>query len=170
MKSLFHYFDYQEFLRDFFEEKKRENPCLSLRSMAAKVEMDPGFFLKVMQGKLHVGAKVVPRLRDFLKLTDREGRYFELLVKYNKAKNPSDIKLYFEALVAVRDSKARPVQESMYAFYQKWHHGAIHALLSIYEFRGKFKELGSLLSPSISAAEAKASGRLSQMSLQPSPV
>jgi uncharacterized protein (TIGR02147 family) len=160
MKPLFSYFDYQEYLRDFYEERKRENPFVSYRYMGGKLDLDPGFLLKVMQGKLHLSEKSLPRICGFLKLSEREADYFGMLVRYNKAKNPADIKLYFEQLAALRDSRARPVQESQYAFYQKWYHSAIHALLSIYEFRGDYRELGSLLSPSITAAEARASIRL----------
>lgn len=160
MKQLFHYFDYQEFLRDFYEEKKRDNSFMSYRYLGAKLGLDPGFLLKVMQGKLHLADKSIPPLCSYFKFTDRESEYFSVLVNYNKAKTHSEVKLYFEKLIATRDSKARPVQESHYAFYQKWYHSAIHALLSIYEFRGKFQELGSLLTPSITTAEAKDSIRL----------
>jgi uncharacterized protein (TIGR02147 family) len=160
MKPLFHYLDYQEFFRDFFEDSKRANPYMSYRFLGGKLGLDPGFLLKVMQGKLHLSLKSIPQLCSFFKFTERESAYFEILVRYNRAKTPSDIKLYFEKLIAIRDTRARPVQESQYAFYQKWFHSAIHALLSIYEFRGNFKELGSLLSPSITAAEARDSIRL----------
>jgi uncharacterized protein (TIGR02147 family) len=160
MKSLFQYFDYQEFFRDFYEQKKRESPYMSYRYLGGKLGLDPGFLLKVMQGKLHLSEKSIPQLCSFFNFAERESSYFEILVRYNKAKSPSDIKLYFEKLIATRDSRARPVQESQYAFYQKWYHGAIHALLSIYEFTGNFKELSSLLSPSITAAEARDSIRL----------
>jgi uncharacterized protein (TIGR02147 family) len=57
----------------------------------------------------------------------------------------------------LRDSRARPVEEYQYAFYQKWYHSAIHALLSIYEFKGEFKKLASILSPSITAKQAQES-------------
>ena len=160
MKSLFHYFDYQEFFRDFYEVKKRDNPFMSYRYLGGKLGLDPGFLLKVMQGKLHLSEKSIPQLCSFFNFTERESNYFQILVRYNKAKTPSDIKLYFEKLVAIRDSRARPVQESQYAFYQKWYHSAVHALLSIYEFKGNFRELASLLSPSITAAEARDSIRL----------
>jgi uncharacterized protein (TIGR02147 family) len=83
-----------------------------------------------------------------------------MLIRYNKAKTSSDIKLYFEQLMTLRDSRARPVEESQYAFYQKWYHSAIHALLSIYEFKGGFRELASLLSPAITTQQARESIQL----------
>jgi uncharacterized protein (TIGR02147 family) len=160
MKTLFEYFDYQEFLRDFYEWKKRSNPYFSYRYLGSHLHLDPGFLLKVMQGKLHLAQRSIPRICSFFKYSERESRYFEMLVRYNKAKTPSEIKLYFEQLTALRESRARPVEESQYAFYQKWYHSAIHALLSIYEFKGHFKKLAMLLTPSITTQQTQESIRL----------
>jgi uncharacterized protein (TIGR02147 family) len=160
MKRLFEYFDYQEYLREFYEEKKRRNPYMSYRYLGQHLKLDPGFLLKVLQGKLHLADRSIPTLCSFLRFTDPESRYFEMLVRYNKAKTTSDIKLYFEKLTALRETQARPVEESQYAFYQKWYHSAIHALLSIFEFKGNYKELASLLTPCITAMQARESIKL----------
>lgn len=157
MKPLFEYFDYQKYLADFYEEKKVGNHCISYRYLGNKLNLDPGFLLKVIQGKHHLADKSVPHLCTFFKFSPREAEYFGMLVHYNKAKAAPDIKLYFEKLTALRDSRARPLQEFQYAFYQKWHHSAIHALLSIYEFKGSFKELAAQLSPPITAEQARES-------------
>jgi uncharacterized protein (TIGR02147 family) len=162
MKALFEYFDYQEYLCDFYQEKKRENNYISFRYLGSRLGLDPGFLLKVMQGKLHLADKSLGRLCEFFKFSASQAEYFKMLIHYNKAKTNSDIKLYFEKLLSLRDSKARPLQESQYAFYQKWYHSAIHALLSIYEFKGAFKELASRLRPAISVAQAKESIHLLQ--------
>jgi uncharacterized protein (TIGR02147 family) len=160
MKRLFEYFDYQEFLRDFYEEKKRDNPYMSYRYLGSHMDLDPGFLLKVLQGKHHIAEHSVPSVCAFFKFSERESRYFEMLVSYNKAKTPSDIKLYFEKLMTLREARLRPVEESQYAFYQNWRHSAIHALLSIYEFSGGYKKLAAQLTPPISAKQAQESIRL----------
>ncbi|MBN1575833.1 MAG: TIGR02147 family protein [Chitinispirillaceae bacterium] len=160
MKQLFEYFDYQEFLRDFYEEKKRDNQYISYRYLGNHMHIDPGFLLKVLQGRHHLAERSIGPVCAFFKFSERESRYFEILVRYNKAKTASDIKLYFEKLMTLRESRARPVEESQYAFYQKWYHSAIHALLSIYEFNGEYKKLASLLSPPITAKQAQESIRL----------
>jgi uncharacterized protein (TIGR02147 family) len=160
MKRLFEYFDYQEFLRDFYEWKKRDNPYMSYRYLGNHMHLDPGFLLKVLQGKYHLADRSIAPVCAFFKFSERESRYFEVLVSYNKAKTASDIKLYFEKLTTLRESRARPVEEFQYAFYQKWYHSAIHALLSIYEFNDDYKKLASLLIPSISVRQARESIRL----------
>jgi uncharacterized protein (TIGR02147 family) len=157
MKRLFEYFDYQEFMRDYYEEKKRDNPYMSYRYLGYHMKLDSGFLLKVLQGKLHLAERSLPTVCAFFKFSERESRYFEMLVNYNKAKSTTDIKMYFEKLMVLRDLRARPVEEYQYAFYQKWYHSAIHALLSIFEFKGEFKKLASILSPSITAKQAQES-------------
>ncbi len=160
MKTLFEYFDYQKFLRDFYEEKKRDNPYFSYRYFGNHMRLDPGFLLKVLQGKHHIAERSIPHLCAFLKFSPRQSHYFEMLVRYNKAKSSSEIKLYFEQLMTLRDLRARPVEEYQYGFYQKWYHSAVHALLSIHEFRGGFKKLASLLTPPITVPQARESIRL----------
>lgn len=162
MKPLFDYFDYQEFMRDFYDEKKRDNPYMSYRYLGYHMHLDPGFLLKVLQGKHHLAERSIPSVCAFFKFSERQSRYFEMLVRYNKAKTPSEIKLYFEKLMTLRESRARPVEESQYAFYQKWYHSAIHALLSIYEFNDGYKKLASILTPAITAKQAQESIRLLQ--------
>ncbi|HEX2956385.1 MAG TPA: TIGR02147 family protein [Chitinispirillaceae bacterium] len=57
-------------------------------------------------------------------------------------------------LMTLREPGAKPVDEWQYAFYQKWYHSVIHALLSIYEFKGGYKKLASMLKPAITAKQA----------------
>lgn len=160
MKRIFEYFDYQKYLRDFYEEKKRDNTFISFRYLGNRMELDPGFLLKVIQGKHHLAERSIAPVCAYLKFSEQETRYFEVLVSYNKARTSSDIKLYFEKLMALREPGSRPVEESQYAFYQKWYHSAIHALLSIYEFKGGYKKLASILTPCITAKQAQESIRL----------
>jgi len=158
MKHLYEYFDYQKYLRDFYEEKKQGNPYMSYRYLGGRMELDPGFLLKVLQGKHHLAKHSIDQVCAYLKFSDPEARYFETLVSYNKAKSAADIKMYFEKLMTLREPHLKPLEEFQYAFYQKWYHSAIHALLFIYEFQGgKYKKLASLLSPAITAAQAKES-------------
>ncbi|MDG5813647.1 TIGR02147 family protein [Chitinispirillales bacterium ANBcel5] len=155
MKKLFEYFDYQKFMRDFYEEKKQQNPYVSFRYLGRRMDLDPGFLLKVLQGKHHLAKRSIPSVCAFFKFSELEAHYFDVLVSYNKAKTASDTKLYFEKLMSLRKPHVKPVEEFQYAFYQKWYHSAIHSLLSIYEFRGGFKKLASMLVPKITAKQAQ---------------
>lgn len=160
MNQIYDYLDYQEYLRDFYHAKKGENPYFSYRYMGMRLGLDPGFLVKVLQGRMHLSWKSVPKVVTFCQLTGKEADYFELLVRFSRAKNERETKLYFEKLLESRGISANCVEEKQYAFYTKWYHTAIRSLLGYYKFSGNYAALAKKLSPSITAKQAKESIRL----------
>lgn len=154
------YLDYHQYLRDYYEARKHDEPFMSYRFFGEKTGIDPGYLYKVLQGKLELARKSIPVVCKYIGLNDREAEYFELLVRYSKAKTPLETKLSFESLLALRTSRAKRINPIQYAFYQKWYHAAIHALLSVYPFQDDFKELANQLSPKISVVQARESLQL----------
>jgi uncharacterized protein (TIGR02147 family) len=160
MDSIYEFFDYQAFLKAFYEDQKQKKVYFSFRYWGDKIELDPGFLAKVCNGKSHLAVKSIKKVAEFCGLAGKEAEYFELLVRYSRSESPSDISLYFEKIMAIRGMDASIVQEHQYEFYKKWYHAAIHALLLIYPFKGDYQELAQSLNPPISAREAKESIRL----------
>lgn len=157
MEKIYNYDDYQKFLADFYEDKKSTAPYFSFRYMADRTGLDAGFLSKVCGGKIHLTLKSVEPLGSFLALDDRETDFFRLLVKFGRATEASEIKLYYEEIMAFRGIDMARVSDQFYAFYQKWYHTAIRAILSFYPFTGDYEALGQKLSPPISAEEAQQS-------------
>ncbi len=154
------YLDYHQYLRDYYEARKQDDQFMSYRFFGEKTGIDPGYLYKVLQGKLELARKSVPIVCKYIGLNEKEAEYFELLVRYSKAKTPLETKVSFESLLALRTSRAKRINPTQYAFYQKWYHSAIHALLSVYPFQDDFKELANQLSPKISVAQARESVHL----------
>ncbi len=119
MKSIFEYLDYHEYLRDYYLEKKQENSFFSYRYMGMKLELDPGFVAKVLQGKMQLALKSIPALVTFCKLHPREADYFDAMVKFGRSKNEKDVHLYFEQMAALRGVEARRIEQKQYQFYTK---------------------------------------------------
>ena len=157
MESLFEYFDYQQWLRDYYEHRKERHRYFSYRYMSAKTGIDPAFLVKVLQGKVHLTLKSVPRIADLCSLDAREAGYFEYLVRYGRAKKNEDIKKYFEKLLSMRERCGVSVEESQYEFYQKWYHSAIRSLIGAGFFDGSYDRLARQLSPSIDPEQAQSS-------------
>jgi uncharacterized protein (TIGR02147 family) len=155
MRSLFSYFDYQQFLKDYYEEKKKETTFFSYRYFGAKLGLDAGFLLKVLQGKMHITLKSLPLVSAYFKFDEKQNEYFETLVRYCRAESSIEIKSYFEKLLAFKDIDARPVEADKYEFYQKWYYTAVRELIGIYDFQGDYSRLARKLSPPISVKEAK---------------
>lgn len=160
MKRIYQYLDYQEYLRDFYDEQKEKNSWFSYRYMGNKIDLDPSFLVKVLQGKMNLSIKSIPRVAAFCGLESRELEYFDTLVRFGRAKTAKENKLYFDKLIAMSDLPAHNLTEEQYAFYSKWYHVTIRQLLSYYNWSDGFAELGRQLSPAISAKEAKESVEL----------
>lgn len=158
MINIYDYLDYQAYLNDYWREAKKEKPYFSIRFIANKVGLNPGYIIKVMQGKVHLGVKNIPAFCGLCKLSQNEAEYFEELVHFGREKNEKEIEKRFNRLVEIKGIRMRTVADNSVDFYKNWYNMAIRSLLSIYPFKGrKYKELASLLRPQITAKQAKES-------------
>jgi uncharacterized protein (TIGR02147 family) len=156
MIDIFQYTDYRKYLSDFYEAEKNRNPHYSHRYIAQKVGFaSSGFFSKILQEKTNISNDLALRFADFLKLKKTEAEYFGLLVFFNQAKSHADKKRWFEKIVAFSKSKVKIVQVSQYEFFQKWYYVAIRELLAFYKFSDDYQQLGKMVDPPISEAQAK---------------
>lgn len=155
MGTVFEYLEYRDFLKDFYEDHKRNYSYFSYRYFGKRIGVDASFLVKVLQKQMHLSSRTVPRLIKFLKLDDTESEYFELLVSFNKAKKNSDIKLYFEKLLSYRLPYVKTVVADEYEFFSTWYNIAVYELLTFYPFKGSVRELAQKLNPPISVQEAK---------------
>jgi uncharacterized protein (TIGR02147 family) len=160
MKSVFEYFDYRDFLKDFYEEKKSERSFFSYRLFGAKIGMDASYLAKVIIKNRHISNSSIGKIVSYCGLNEREAKYFETAVYFVKAKSHRESKLLFEKLLSLKNVSASALLEHQYEFYQKWYHSAIRSILEFYDFRGDYKALAEQLSPKIPAREAKNSIRL----------
>jgi uncharacterized protein (TIGR02147 family) len=160
MQCIYSYFDYQQYLRDYYEEKKGETSFFSYRYFGGKLGLDAGFLVKVLQGKMHLSIKSLPKINAYLKFDAKEADFFETLVRYGRAESESEIKSYFEKLLSLKDIEAHTLEAGQYEFYRKWYYAVIRELVGICDFKGDFASLGAKLNPPISAKEAKEAIRL----------
>jgi uncharacterized protein (TIGR02147 family) len=157
MADLFAYTDYRKYLRDFLEVSKESKAFLSLRYAAGKIGLDPGNFVKVLNGERHLSPKAVNQAVVFLKLSEREQDYFRTLVAFGKAKKQSDIKRHFERLATMKQIQPFEITSGVAEFYRAWYHTAIAGLLSFGGFNGDYEALAKQLVPSITAKQARES-------------
>jgi uncharacterized protein (TIGR02147 family) len=157
MESVKTYWDYRDFLRDFYAEKKRENNWYSLRYMGGRVAVDPSHLLKIFQRERHIGNSLIDVFIKHCCLSPSDAEYFANLVRFNKAKSDRDSKMYYERLLALKGTGARALERSKYEFYTEWYHSAILMLLDFFPFSGDFGALAAKLSPPITPGKAKKS-------------
>ena len=157
MNSLFDSLDYRHFLKDHIDSIRKEKSWYSYRLVAQKLKIDAGQLVKILQGQRHISERLIPVFSVYLKLKNREKEYFTCLIRFNKAKTGSETKLYFDKLMEIKDLALPQVEPDQDKFYHKWYHSVIRVLLAFYKFNGDFKNLARLLSPAITAREAKES-------------
>jgi len=158
MINIFEYFDYRQFLKDFYDDAKKSRPWFSYRYISSKVHLNPGYIVKVFQGKIHLGINNVEAFADLLHLEGKGREYFAELISFGRAKNQTEIEQRFERLQSIKGIRFRTVADSTSDFFSEWYHMAVRSLISIHPFDGtNFRALGSLLTPKITAKQAKTS-------------
>ncbi|MDD5676156.1 MAG: TIGR02147 family protein [Chitinivibrionales bacterium] len=167
MTAIFEYLDYRTYLRDAYEFVKKEKPFFSYRYISGRVGINPGYIVKVFQGKVHLGLKNVPAFADLFGLQDKERDFFTELVHFGRAKNQREIEMRFKRLGSIKGIRFRTVADDQAEFYRQWYHMAIRSLLSIYPFDGSnYRALASKLTPHITAEQARESlGLLERLKL-----
>ncbi|MCI0474229.1 MAG: TIGR02147 family protein [Ignavibacteria bacterium] len=155
MKKIFDYLDYRDYLREYYEEKKAENPFFSYKLFGRMVDIDQSYLAKVLIKERHIAQKSIRKFIEYFKLSDIEAEYFETLVHFIKAKTDKQSRLFFEKLLSFKEVKRNILTTQQYEFYTKWYYSAIRSLLQFYDFQGDYKKLAEQLSPPISAGEAK---------------
>jgi uncharacterized protein (TIGR02147 family) len=157
MRTIKEYLEYREFLKDFFEEKKKRNPYFSYRVMGKRVGIDASHLVKIFQKQRHIGTPLINELARFCELKDRDAQYFSALVHFNKAKSDADAKVYYEKLLELKGIRSIQLEKNQYEFYSKWYYSAILNLLEFYPFTNDYKALSQKLSPSITETQARRS-------------
>jgi uncharacterized protein (TIGR02147 family) len=160
MITIFNYFDYQKYLGDYYEWRKKENSYFTYRFIASKVGIDHAFIIKVLQGQKHLTVDCAERFSALLKHTAREKEYFELLILFSRAKSDSETKHYFEKLLTYVELSPLKVEGYKFEFYQKWYYTAVREVIGIAGFHGDCKKLARMLNPSITESQARQSVEL----------
>lgn len=156
MIDIFSYTNYRLFLKDFYKAKKAENPNFSYRYIAQKVGFkSAGHFTQIVKGQANISTHLLTSFCKFIKLKKREIEYFELLVYFDQAKTHEEKMHYFERMVNFKGITAKTITPEQYEFYQRWYYAVVRDVLSIYDFRGNYRELANLIEPSISTGEAE---------------
>jgi len=157
MDAIFKYSDYREVIRDYYLEKKAVESSFSYRFIAAKAGINSsGFYPQVVQGKRDLTPATILKTALALELNPQQAEYFETLVLFNQAKTLKLKNQYFARVISLQNLKEQQkIQESQYDIFSEWYHSAIRELAVCRDFKNNFRALGNMLTPSITAKQAK---------------
>lgn len=156
MPHLFEYLDYRTYLRDLFEELKRTKAFFSFRFAEAKLGIDASNLAKVLAGKRPLPRKAVARLAEMAGWSRKETEYFDLLIRFNRARNDKAARDLFAKLQALQEPGGTRLEADQLDFYGHWRHTAVYALLDCVDFRGEgHAELAQRFVPPLSVRDLK---------------
>jgi len=154
--SVYDYTDYREYLKDYFNDQKQKNRKYSYRVFAFLSGYNSSGLLKdVTTGRSNIQNLVIFKFARGLGLKKREASYFDNLVHFNQAYSIEEKNHYFENMIQSLKTDLQKQHKGEYKFCSKWYYAAIRDILSIIKFKNNYKELSRLLSPTITALEAK---------------
>lgn len=162
MNSLCEYMNYREYLRDYYEQKKKVQPYFSFRLFSQKAGFKAPNVLKLaIEGKRNLSKESVFKFCKALGLNKKECEYFENLVFFNQAKTLEEKNLYLTTIMRHRSrSETRVLEQSHYEYFSQWYHPAIRELVTATDFADNHKKIGRMLIPQISAYEVQKSVEL----------
>lgn len=154
------YLDYREFLQDFYLAKKYANPNYSYRVFTAKGDLkSPSHLKMISEGSRNLTSKTLFKYIKALGLTsDRDKRYFELLVKYNQEKNIDFKEEFFQKLMEEKRKKGLTLLEhAQYNFLANWENVAIYVLIGVKKIEEDPELFVKLLKGKITKKQARES-------------
>lgn len=154
------YYDYRKYLYDWYIYKKSENKNITYRYIGMKVDIDPGYLVKMMKSQKHLNPEKIPEFAKLLKLEKKEVEYFDILVQFNKSKSEHRSKTLFEKLLTFNTPDCDLITKDRYEFYQHWYHTAIREIVNTLDIKNNYAEVARSLIPQISTRQVKDSLKL----------
>jgi uncharacterized protein (TIGR02147 family) len=156
MPSIYNYFNYREYLHDYFIEQKQFQNKLTHRLILKKMGItSTGFLANVISGKKNLNLEMSKKLGKIINLADREQRYLVRLVMYTQSKSIEEKKKYLDQLMAMRKSDLTYISDTQFSIFSKWYYVYIRDLLCYYDFKNDYEALAAKLEPPISPDEAQ---------------
>jgi uncharacterized protein (TIGR02147 family) len=159
---LIEYTDYRIYLKDCFTARKSSGLPTSNRWFAQKMNVNSSSWLtSILQGQKNLSSESANKISLILKHTSFESRFFEALVLFNQARTLDKRNQYYQEIVSLKRSYyVKKIEPDQYDFYSNWYHSVIRSYIGMHGFDGDYNMLASMISPPLSAAQAKKSVEL----------
>jgi len=155
MPDLKQYWDYRVYLKDLYDERKRDDWFFSYRFFGAKLGVNPGYLVKVLQGQAHLARRSLDTLIDFLKLQGSQAELLEALFVFTKAVQPSERHNAYEKIMQLKGFPTGLVQHDQSEYFRKWYYPVVRSLVGLPNEKADSESLAARLEPAISVDEAQ---------------
>ena len=162
MKTIFEYRDYREYVRDFYESRKKCS-AFTWREFAKLAGFSSSGFLKlVCDGKTRLSKVGVEKVLSAMNLSGAQAEYFRQMVTFCDSQQPDVRRTSFERMMKIAsENRVEFLEAKSFAYFSSWANPALRELAPIMKGATPL-EMGHTLVPAISAAEARESLELQE--------
>jgi len=158
--NLFDYFDYREYLHDYYLHHKKKNVSYSYRLFARKAKLgSPNYLKLVVDGKRRITDRTLYQFARGLGLSRDEEKYFRELVMHQEVSDPDSKEQHLRSLLKYQEKQrtATPLRSDKIKFLLDWHHSVIRELVATKGFKEDPVWLSKRLGNKITESQAKES-------------
>ena len=162
MKSIFEYRNYREFIRDFYESRKKCS-AFTWREFAKLAGFSSSGFLKlVCDSKTRLSKVAVEKVLPAMNLSGAQAEYFRQMVEFCDSTSAENRQVAFERMMSIaRENRVEFLEAKSFEYFSSWANPALRELAPIMPGATPL-EMGHTLVPAISAAEARESLELQE--------
>ncbi len=159
--NVFAYYNYRKYLQDYYEYRKSVQRYFSYRAFAKRAGYtSSGFYLDVVKGRKSLTPQMVPKFIHALGLSEKEGRYFSLMVDFTHAETSESKQTIFEQMSALLPRSTKALSRNQLEYYREWYYVAVREALSVLNISDNYQDLALFLNPRISVPQAKQAVKL----------
>lgn len=161
--NLFDYFDYREYLHDYYLFHKKKNVSYSYRLFARKAKLgSPNYLKLVVDGKRRITDRTLYQFARGLGLSRDEEKYFRELVMYQEVSDPDSKEQHLRSLLKYQEKQrtATPLRSDKIKLLLDWHHSVIRELVATKGFKEDPAWISRRLGGKITETQAKESVEL----------
>ncbi|MCI5071494.1 TIGR02147 family protein [bacterium] len=155
--NLFAYMNYRNFLRDFYQLKKRNSKSFSYKLFAEKAGLNsPNYMKLIMDGKRNLTYKNLRGFCEALEFDEKQAEFFKNLVLFNQAKTEKDRAFYQKQMRAILDLKQKSIlQKDQYSVYASFYTLVIKEILLLNLKQQSPKAIAKKLNYALSPEQVK---------------
>ena len=157
MKSLLEYTSYRQYIADYYADRKAKS-AFSWQEFAKAAGFTSPVYLKyVSEGRFNLSASAAEHVAESMHLAEYERAFFVELVKFDHAKNDTEKRAAFSAMLSIAEKhKAKVVDAESFRYFESWKNPVLRELAPSMP-GAKPLALAKACRPKVSAAEVSES-------------
>lgn len=157
MNKIFDYTNYRKYLKDYFDEEKKNKHFFSQRYFAQKAGFKSHSYTgRIVKGDRNLSGSAILKMIKGIGLTGKNGEYFTTLVHHNQSSSDEEReKLFFDLEAIKRAMIYKEVDMRKIAYYDNWYIPVLRHLVVYADWDNNFEKLAQLVYPPISRQQAE---------------